>query len=759
MLQFFLNPLMLLGLAGVALPVIAHLLSRRKFDIVEWGAMQFLDPSRRTRRRLKLEELLLLLVRIGLIFLLAFAAARPWIDTGFLTGYRSGGSRDVVLVIDGSNSMARSDGLTTLHQKAVKRAIEFLDTLQPGDTVAVIDARDRPVAVIESPIHDRDLVRDSIVQLAPPSGAANLQAAGELAVGMLSRSSNGRREIIVLTDRQRAGWAVENDPLWKRFDDLLSFPSVRPRFWVVDISDGLAPLGQNIAVGRLDLSRDLTVPGFPVRFRVAVRNSGSTAVVVPLHVLVDGQRLAEKDTSVSVPANSDAVVELEYRFPSEGTRRLSVQADVPNDPLLIDNSADAAVRVTSAIPVLLVESSRSLVASEGHTFFAAAALTAPQNKSPWVKARVVRASDVTADDVTAAAVVVLPDVDRLPDGISEVIRDSVKRGSGVFISLGPDTTPAAFNALFVESGLLPAMKLTRIREVDPDAPEPTRVLPYSLQAGWLDRFRAREDSSFLKASYEKWWLADLSAAPVPSNDADGEALVDELDDDVLPAEPPIALAQLATGDPLLFSVRCGRGTVLISTTTLDTRWNNLPARPDFVPFIHEAIFQMASSKVRRNVSFGEPLLATLPLPANDMPLPELKFDAPFNRRLDAELSTGESESIAMLARTTLPGVYELRPAGRDADVGSRPIDSFVVNYDHSEDDSAELNDDDRSRLIVNNRMTFVDSTATLARLLYGDESHSELWALLMFSFLGMLVFELWMTRRLVLRGHGGLEGQ
>ncbi|MCP4511126.1 MAG: VWA domain-containing protein, partial [Fuerstiella sp.] len=150
MLQFFLNPMMLLGLAGVTLPVVAHLLSRRKYDVVSWGAMQFLDPSRKTRRKMKLEELLLLLIRITAICLIAIAASRPWINSGFLMGYSSAGSRDVVLVIDGSNSMGRSDGLVSLHQKAIQRAQEFLQTLQPGDTVALIDARDRPVRIIES---------------------------------------------------------------------------------------------------------------------------------------------------------------------------------------------------------------------------------------------------------------------------------------------------------------------------------------------------------------------------------------------------------------------------------------------------------------------------------------------------------------------------------------------------------------------------------------------------------------------------------
>ncbi|MGE4001441.1 MAG: BatA domain-containing protein, partial [Planctomycetaceae bacterium] len=63
----FLNAVMLLGLAGAALPVLVHLLSRRNYDVVAWGAMQFLELGRRTRRRIRLEELLLLLLRIGLM--------------------------------------------------------------------------------------------------------------------------------------------------------------------------------------------------------------------------------------------------------------------------------------------------------------------------------------------------------------------------------------------------------------------------------------------------------------------------------------------------------------------------------------------------------------------------------------------------------------------------------------------------------------------------------------------------------------------
>ena len=98
----FLQPAMLIALPLIALPVIIHLINQRRFQTVQWGAMQFLNPSRRTRRKMKLEELLLLLIRILAIAMIALAAARPWINSGFLTGYESAGSRDVVLVIEQS---------------------------------------------------------------------------------------------------------------------------------------------------------------------------------------------------------------------------------------------------------------------------------------------------------------------------------------------------------------------------------------------------------------------------------------------------------------------------------------------------------------------------------------------------------------------------------------------------------------------------------------------------------------------------------
>src|ERR1700687_3784584 len=98
----FLNLIMLLGLAGLAIPPIIHLLNRRRFDVVDWGAMQFLQISETTRRRLLLEQILLMLLRMGLIAVLVLALAAPYASNPVFANLGNRPNRDVVLIFDGS---------------------------------------------------------------------------------------------------------------------------------------------------------------------------------------------------------------------------------------------------------------------------------------------------------------------------------------------------------------------------------------------------------------------------------------------------------------------------------------------------------------------------------------------------------------------------------------------------------------------------------------------------------------------------------
>ena len=85
----FLNAALLFGLAAVAIPPIVHFFNRRKFDEVDWAAMQFLDLGQKTRRKLFLEQFLLMLLRVALIALLVLSFVARSISPEQSNGHRS----------------------------------------------------------------------------------------------------------------------------------------------------------------------------------------------------------------------------------------------------------------------------------------------------------------------------------------------------------------------------------------------------------------------------------------------------------------------------------------------------------------------------------------------------------------------------------------------------------------------------------------------------------------------------------------------
>src|SRR5690348_5077489 len=113
--MLFANPLLLAGLAAVVIPPVVHFFSRRRYDEVEWGAMQFLRLGPRSRRKVLLERWLLLAVRMAALGLLALALAGPSVRSSWLARAEDRPPRTTVVLVDASGSAGyRHDGRTAL---------------------------------------------------------------------------------------------------------------------------------------------------------------------------------------------------------------------------------------------------------------------------------------------------------------------------------------------------------------------------------------------------------------------------------------------------------------------------------------------------------------------------------------------------------------------------------------------------------------------------------------------------------------------
>ncbi|NQT50474.1 BatA domain-containing protein, partial [bacterium] len=117
----FINPILLWGLAGISLPIVIHLLNRFRHKEVDWAAMALLRRALVVRsRQVRIEDLLILVLRCLAVLLLALAMARPTIrSAGGLLGKDA--QVGVLVALDGSYSMAHRPGVHSRFRRAVGR--------------------------------------------------------------------------------------------------------------------------------------------------------------------------------------------------------------------------------------------------------------------------------------------------------------------------------------------------------------------------------------------------------------------------------------------------------------------------------------------------------------------------------------------------------------------------------------------------------------------------------------------------------------
>ncbi|HWN67324.1 MAG TPA: BatA domain-containing protein, partial [Haliangium sp.] len=144
----FLAPLMLLGAAGVAVPVIIHLIGRQRAKVVRFAAFDFLMGTRReTARRYRLRELSLLLVRALMCLAVPLILAKPFAMCTARGPEVTRGPQAAVIIIDDSFATLLEHGGSRLIDRAKARATTILTQLGTEADVAILrSAEDAPAA-------------------------------------------------------------------------------------------------------------------------------------------------------------------------------------------------------------------------------------------------------------------------------------------------------------------------------------------------------------------------------------------------------------------------------------------------------------------------------------------------------------------------------------------------------------------------------------------------------------------------------------
>jgi hypothetical protein len=241
------------GLGLIAVPILIHYFFRRRHRVVRWAAMEFLLAAlKKQRRRVEIENLILLALRCLAILLLGLAVARPTMEGGVGLGAFATSARAMVLVVDTSTSMGAQHTGQTVLERARERAADLLDDLPGESRITLVVTRDensggRPRALLENATPTE--ARNGLNAIQLGFGPNRLGDAFRLAAGKAA-AMTGRRCVVLVTDLQRRDWNAIDD-LRKALDEIAppgTDASERTPVTVLDVgSDAVS----NVTVGDL----------------------------------------------------------------------------------------------------------------------------------------------------------------------------------------------------------------------------------------------------------------------------------------------------------------------------------------------------------------------------------------------------------------------------------------------------------------------------------------------------------------------------
>jgi hypothetical protein len=568
-----LSPLLLWGTLLGAIPIIIHLLNRRRFRRVEWAPMRYLKLTiQRNRRRIQIEELLLLLVRIALPVLLFVFLARPLVNPTGLERWLGGGGRTShVLLVDDSLSMGYASGGPPAFHRARDIAASLLAATRPGDrcTLVTTSAPRVPVFLEVEGTRREELSGDAL-SLPQTETHAAWSTVLEGVDGVLESCTYPTRQLTIITDLRKAGWDASLSPLVRRWSE----QGLRVR--VVDVG---ADETANVALEALVPLDRTILAGAESRWEALIRNNSPRVIAGAKAVL----RVDDRPTELTLPEiapRQSAKVPLTVRFPGSGPHDVSLQ--IPDDELPGDNQHWAAVPVKDSLLIRLVDGEPSTEPFGSEVDYLAAPLSIGVGDAEAWRVEVVPEEDFLSPRLEPADVLVLANVAAPTHEQAERLGRLVRAGMGLMVFTGAKLDTGLYNDLLYRTG--------------------DRLLPFPLKGQVDGEIRGLFVEPVRPSPIEK--LLELKPSALERVTARQIMAVDDGSD---PGNVRVlARWNDAARSPAVVEKVVGDGRVLLWTTTADRAGNDWPVEPSFVLAIREAVRGTARpTPLTNTVSAGE----------------------------------------------------------------------------------------------------------------------------------------------------------
>lgn len=566
----FLNPLFLIALLTVAVPLLIYLINLHKPKKIRFSTLAFFDVLQtKALRRIKIKQWLLLAVRILAVITLVIAAARPFLPPGMGTSMVSQ-DRVIGILIDNAPAMDRMDASGPFIEQAL------------GLAATVVELAGQNDKIILEVTHGEALNLPPLSKLAAQSRLAEITAVNggnytKSRLYQLSEEVNNTAEAVklvyVITDGQETQFTkfLEDNP--DAGTGLFSE--------VLLVGRGNA---SNTAVTGISVDELGIMPGEPVSLRAEVTNFGNTEIRNQFVSLEkDGVLIAQYVLNMAAGESREFVFEV---LPDDE----GVQATLllEGDEIVFDNKRYVSVQLPSARSILIIRDEQSSNVSMRSYLLPLLEAAAETDAKIEVEQRLI--SNIDFSDLAEYDAIVLDGLRRVPEYAVPDILNFVQQGGGLLF------IPAA----------------------DGDMPGYNRFIGNLNMGRFVD----------VRGSYGSFQAVDRLGTIREGHPVINDLFDLESDDQIRINAPELfyyyrfdvsgnprifTILQTQAGHPVLTEQEVGNGSVMVLSLGTDPGWSNFPVKPIFAPIFYRTVLYLASGDqggIQEHI-LGEPFTTTI----------------------------------------------------------------------------------------------------------------------------------------------------
>ena len=710
----FVNPWLLVILPAAVVPLLLHLWMSRRVRVVELSTFRFLfDTYVQQRRRLRFLEALVAALRTLFLLALVMVVARPVVKHwSALFGGDLG--REIVVLVDCSASMrAHTDGVPSL-ERAKSAARVIVEQMARGDRLTLVRVAGQPEELFSRFSLDTDKMMRQIENLEAAASRANLLGAFNL---VAHEAAFGKRGLLVyfLTDCQASAWRDVRD---QGLADLLPEGA---RLVVVDVGSG-GNLSNQAVLG--DAPPDYgAILGLPVILRARVANYAPTPISnLLLSVFIEEKEIGR--VRLTLEPGQTAEREIVYVPKQEGV--LKGRFELPPDSFPDDDSFLFTLEVAPQLKVLLVRPNPADPADpfQNEALYLRTALTTRvrDGAEPFgvalepdlvqsLEVLEIAEPELDAEQLEGAGVVILANCGEISNEQGAALRAFVREGGGLLIFPGDRVKGATYDERLFAVPRRPDTALSTVKLGEPEG-DPEQADTFERLAGIDFNHPVMSvfedpDAQFLRTvQFFRRFALELPRRG-------GGASV---------------LACFGGGAPALVESRFGDGMTMVAAFPANTRWTNLPMKPEFVPLVLRLVGRLARRPELEGpsvVAAGRP--ARIAVDPSWAPAKGIVVDG-IGRETPLEFQWSGARLLGAFEGTNRKGYYTAEiTGGEEGPEQRRGRVGFAVNLARDESDFRTVGENQLRDWLGSSDLSVVDASAQVQHLEGSVGAEREVW--------------------------------